>query len=98
MPRDTISQETAFRAIVQGRVQGVSFRYHTKKTALELGVRGWVRNLPDGTVEVWAEGRPDLVGALREWIGEGPSGARVDEIKFKEVTPCERRGDFEIRR
>lgn len=89
--------DIAFRAIIQGRVQGVSFRYHTRKTALELGVRGWVRNLPDGTVEVWAEGRPDLVGALREWLAEGPPAARVDEIKLTEGEPNERRGGFEVR-
>ncbi len=98
MATENEPKDAAFRAVVHGRVQGVSFRVHTRRTALELGVRGWVKNLPDGTVEVWAEGRPDLVGALREWLDDGPPSARVDEVLMFSGDPVERRGEFEIRR
>ncbi len=55
------------RAIVSGRVQGVFFRDTCQRVASELGVRGWVRNRPDGTVEVAAGGSRDAVDSLLDW-------------------------------
>ncbi len=69
-------------AIVRGRVQGVSFRYYTHLRATELGLKGWVRNLPDGTVEVTAEGEREVLEALLAFLQEGPSGARVVSVLF----------------
>lgn len=67
-------------AIIRGRVQGVAFRQHTCQRASGLGVNGWVRNLPDGSVELLAEGEASAVEALLEWCRTGPPAARVDGI------------------
>jgi len=78
-------------AIVHGRVQGVSFRYHTQLTAESLGITGWVRNLPDRTVEVLGEGTADQIHAFTNFLRQGPSGARVDSIDLSE---SEASGDY----
>ena len=61
-----------------GRVQGVSFRKHTARMAEELGVNGWVMNLPDGSVQGCFEGEAAAVEALFAWCSIGPERARVD--------------------
>lgn len=71
------------RATVRGDVQGVGFRYLTVERAQELGVLGWVRNEDDGTVLVHAEGPDEAVDALVEWLGEGPPGAKVEEVEVE---------------
>lgn len=87
---------SALQVFVSGRVQGVAFRWSTRSTARALGVTGWVRNLDDRRVEAWIEGEPDAVAAMRAWLGEGPSAARVDHVEAHEQA---RAGhvDFEIR-
>ncbi len=65
---------------VTGRVQGVCFRYFTGQRAQALGVTGWVKNLPDSTVEGCFEGEESAVAALVEWCGHGPEEARVDQV------------------
>lgn len=70
----------AFRATVKGMVQGVGFRYYTQRAANRLGVRGWVRNLPDGNVEVEVEADRDTLERFIEELEAGPTFARVDEI------------------
>lgn len=70
------------RVNVFGRVQGVSFRHYTRKTAQQLGVSGWVRNLADGSVEGCFEGEAAAVDAAVEWCGSGPDGARVDRLEL----------------
>ncbi len=65
---------------VRGRVQGVAFRYFTKEKASSLGVKGWVRNLPDGRVECELEGSIDAVRALIDLLREGPRLAKVTGI------------------
>ncbi|HXE98314.1 MAG TPA: acylphosphatase [Dongiaceae bacterium] len=72
--------------IVHGRVQGVAFRHHTCRRALELGVTGWVRNLPDGSVEGLFEGDDTAVKALVEWCRSGPPAARVDRLDVRDDT------------
>jgi acylphosphatase len=71
---------------VSGKVQGVFFRESARKKAEELGVRGTVRNLPDGRVELVAGGPKDAVEALASWCHQGPPPARVDHV---EVGPVE---------
>ena len=81
--------EAALRILVEGRVQGVFFRAYTRDRARELGLSGWVRNLVDGRVEVFAQGdRPSLL-ALLEWCGRGSPMARVDRVSHEwvEVEP-----------
>ncbi len=68
------------RLSISGRVQGVGFRYSTCVQADALGVHGWVRNLPDGRVEVVAEGPRDVVEHLIAWSHEGPLLARVRDV------------------
>jgi acylphosphatase len=71
----------AARFFIDGIVQGVFFRASTRKQALELGVRGYARNLPDGRVEVLAVGDVQAVERLFEWLKQGPPSARVDNVQ-----------------
>jgi acylphosphatase len=64
--------------------------------AQELGVGGWVRNLPDGSVEAWIEGSPPAVARMLAWLRHGPPAARVSATTEAEAVPRER-VDFEIR-
>lgn len=91
---------TARRAIVRGRVQGVGFRFFAERAAREFGIRGWVRNLPDGTVETFAEGEADAVAGYLEKLRRGPLGSRVDAVDVNEVPPADigRHAGFEITR
>ena len=68
------------RLIIKGRVQGVWFRESTRREAVALGVTGWVRNRPDRTVEVLAEGPEKQVKELVSWCNHGPPVARVDHV------------------
>lgn len=77
----------AKRVIVTGRVQGVFFRDSCRQEASRLGVAGSARNLPDGTVEVIAEGEDEAVIALINWCKEGPSYADVDSVEASDVEP-----------
>ncbi|PLX81644.1 MAG: acylphosphatase [Desulfuromonas sp.] len=65
---------------IRGLVQGVNFRYFTRRTAIEHDLTGWVRNLPDGDVEAVFEGRETAVRQALDWCRSGPSAARVDEL------------------
>jgi acylphosphatase len=75
--------KTRIHALISGRVQGVYFRANTKKTADNLGVKGWVRNLPDGKVEVIAEGDKDKINSLIKFLKTGPERAKVDDLDIK---------------
>ena len=70
----------SLQAVVRGHVQGVGFRYFVSHHARRLGLSGFARNLPDGTVEVYAEGKRDALAELVEWLERGPSGARVARV------------------
>jgi acylphosphatase len=67
-------------AVVRGRVQGVGFRWFVREGARRLGVRGWVRNRGDGSVEVEAAGDPGSIHELRTLLRRGPSGAHVSAV------------------
>ncbi|MEE9464985.1 MAG: acylphosphatase [Candidatus Neomarinimicrobiota bacterium] len=73
------------RIIVSGRVQGVGFRWATQKTAQQLGVNGYVRNLPSGDVEIVIEGDEVSVERMISWARQGPAFARVDNLKMDEI-------------
>jgi acylphosphatase len=77
---------------ISGRVQGVGFRYATRRRAQSHGVHGWVRNNVDGTVEAVFEGEPEHVDALVAWCRRGPSGARVDDVRVELEAPSGERG------
>jgi acylphosphatase len=65
---------------IQGRVQGVGFRWFVHREASELDLRGWVRNTEDGQVEVVAAGEPNDLAELRSSLRRGPRGSRVDHL------------------
>ena len=70
---------------VSGRVQGVCFRASTRAQAMQLGLRGFARNLRDGRVEVLAEGRTESLAELESWLRHGPAGARVEAVEREDV-------------
>jgi acylphosphatase len=86
---------TRKRVVVSGDVQGVFFRDTCRRTAMEHGVAGWVRNRPDGTVEAVFEGEPGQVEKLVAWAHEGPPTAIVDDVAVHDEEPEGLRG-FEI--
>ena len=84
------------RVVVYGDVQGVFFRDSCRRVATEQRVNGWVRNLPDGSVEAVFEGEPDAVFRLIEWAKHGPRSAIVDGVDVHEEE-FEHLVSFEIR-
>jgi acylphosphatase len=74
---------------VMGKVQGVFFRQSARHQAVRLGVHGSARNLPDGSVEIWARGSPAAVEALHQWLEVGPARARVDAVRESESGEAE---------
>ena len=84
--------------LVSGRVQGVWFRGSTKQRARELGLSGWVRNLPDGRVEALFEGDEASVEAAVEHVRRGPPGARVTDVEVAYESASGEEGRFRIRR
>ena len=86
------------RVVVRGRVQGVGFRFFTQRQASRLGVRGWVRNRADGSVEAQLEGDAPAVDALLASLRKGPSHASVSHLELRESeSESEALDAFEIR-
>jgi len=75
----------SYRFLVSGRVQGVGFRYFARQRADRLGVAGFARNLPDGSVEVVAEGDASALQAFEDALRQGPSFAEVSELSRAEI-------------
>ncbi len=84
------------RCLVSGRVQGVFFRASARERALRLGISGWVRNLPDGRVEVQAEGTPEQLEAFERWLWRGPEHAEVTGV-VREPCPLQSHTGFAVR-
>jgi acylphosphatase len=78
-------------ATVYGIVQGVHFRNHTHRQAVQLRLTGWVANQPDGTVKIVAEGPDEPLDQLVRWLHRGPPAARVDRV---DATWAEATGEF----
>ncbi len=85
------------QVIVHGLVQGVWFRQSTKDEALRIGVTGWVRNLPDGTVEAIFEGGKKQVEEIVGWCHRGPAGAAVTKVDITWQTYQGEFSHFDIR-
>ena len=83
--------------LIEGKVQGVCFRHYTRQTALKNRVTGWVRNLPDGRVEVLIEGEPQAVKETVNWCRSGPEWARVDKVLIKEKVATREFESFSVR-
>jgi len=88
----------ARRFLLRGRVQGVGFRFFAEDAARHEGLSGWIANLPDGTVEILAEGDRDAVWRFEAKIRRGPPGARVEDIRVDDEVPSGRSEEFTIRR
>ena len=87
----------AIKIKVSGKVQGVFFRASTHQEAQKLGLKGWCMNLPDGRVEIYAEGESEALDQLIKWCQSGPPMARVDECRVEEAEPLNY-PEFSIRR
>lgn len=81
---------------IYGRVQGVFFRYTAKQKADELGIRGFARNLDDGSVEIIAQAEEENLNQFIEWVKTGPDLAKVEKIKVSHGTSQEEFSDFRI--
>lgn len=81
---------------ISGLVQGVSFRYYARQRAHALGLGGWVRNCPDGTVEAVAEGPAEAIEDFIAWARQGPSGALVENVDVQAEEPAGERPPFRI--
>ena len=95
--KDKAPDQHRLQATVHGRVQGVSFRYYTRRRATDLGVVGHVRNAWDGTVEVVAEGQRVALEELLAFLRVGPPAAMVDQVEVRWVVPTHAFDRFEVR-
>jgi acylphosphatase len=87
----------ARRILVSGRVQGVGFRFFTQAAAIREGLHGWVRNLPDGRVEISAEGEAEALDRFEHAVRHGPRGARVEDVESVETGASGKESGFSIR-
>lgn len=83
---------------VFGHVQGVWYRGTTRDRARRLGLKGWVRNCDDGSVESLACGTPEALDAFKDWLCEGPPSARVDRVEESDAQEPAQTDDFHITR
>jgi len=72
---------------ISGKVQGVGYRLSTQSEAVKLGIKGWVRNVPDGRVEAVFEGEQQAVDQIIQWCHQGPRAAVVKEVQVEYETP-----------
>jgi acylphosphatase len=82
---------------ISGRVQGVFFRDHTQAEAQRLGLEGWVRNCPDGTVEAMFEGDAGAVNRMLEWCWRGSPASQVESVQMEEEPSVGASGGFTVR-
>jgi acylphosphatase len=91
-----MADSAAFYAVVQGRVQGVNYRVFVSRNAAALGLTGTVRNLPDNSVEITAEGDKKQLQILVEQLKKGPPGARVDNLELSWTGYTGQYSDFSV--
>lgn len=84
--------QRAFDLVVTGHVQGVFYRAAMREQARRLGVSGWARNEPDGTVRAHVEGSGEALAELLHWCADGPPAARVEEVRRQRAEPGASRG------
>jgi acylphosphatase len=87
----------ARRYVIGGRVQGVGFRYFAEAAAMREGIVGWVRNMPDGRVEISAEGDAEAVERFERSLRHGPPHAGVDRVDVDDLIPTGRETGFTIK-
>ena len=97
MNEENIEDSYTVHIIVKGLVQGVSFRAYTKRKAISLGLTGFVKNLPNGKVEVVAKGRKDKIYELIKWLRkEGSPGSNVTDVQINWLNEKENFSNFRI--
>ena len=89
--------QSSVRLLISGRVQGVYFRVFTRKKALQLGVKGYARNLADGQVEIVAVAKEPILEKFILWCHKGPITARVDQVVFIPLDSDEVFTSFDVR-
>lgn len=87
--------KSCLRCIITGRVQGVGYRANAQQQAIQLGIAGWIRNLPDGRVEALIYGEIPAIQTMQQWLSSGPLLARVNSIEVEEAD-YEGDGRFDI--
>lgn len=97
-PMENAEDMVRVRLRIEGMVQGVFFRASAFEQATRLGVKGWVRNCPDGSVEAVAEGARRKIDDLINWCRHGPPGAQVENVLVQWEGFQDEFGDFRIRR
>ena len=91
-----MTENKRVHVIVEGRVQGVFFRAYTSDAAKKLGLTGWVRNRPEGTVEAVIEGDAGSVDTMLHWFYQGSPGSKVTKVRVSEEPPVGDNTTFEI--
>jgi acylphosphatase len=86
----------SYKAVISGRVQGVSFRVSMREVAMRHGVHGWVRNRKDGAVEALVQGEETQVGKLFEWARLGPPGAEVVSLEARRLETYPPQFEFRV--
>jgi acylphosphatase len=89
--------KTQIKVIIKGRVQGVFYRAETKNTADQLGIKGYVKNLANGSVEAVFDGDRPAVVQMVEWCNKGPAAAKVEKVLVEKVDTPLNFETFEIR-
>lgn len=92
-----MAEKKAVHAVISGRVQGVNFRMETSLAADRYGVKGWVRNVPDGTVEAYFEGDAENVDSMLDWCRKGPPAASVSDVRVQQQEYAGKYQDFSVR-
>ncbi len=96
MGEEAVKMEKAVHLVISGRVQGVFYRYTAQKVATRLGVRGWVKNLPNGRVEIIAVGNSAEIETFIAWCQEGPPGAVVTQVDLEPLPEIPETKEFSI--
>jgi acylphosphatase len=90
-------ESKALKVRIEGRVQGVGFRYFVYKHARRKGVRGWVKNLDDGRVEAYFEGDQNQLDSIVELCRQGPAGSKVKDLQAESLQPTGRLKNFDFK-
>ncbi len=92
-----ISGKVSVHILVSGKVQGVAFRYNARNIASQLGVGGWIKNLPNGKVELMAEGSKNLVEEMVKWCKKGPRMAVVEDMEVNWLPYSGKYNQFQLK-
>jgi acylphosphatase len=92
----SMTDTVRLHVIVEGRVQGVFFRAYTQEEAVRLGLVGWVKNMPNGSVEAIIEGEKAAVGKMLQWFHQGSPNSNVKKVNVTDESPIGNSSNFEI--